>query len=180
MFARLKSGVALAQAQADLNQIAANLERLCPADDKERGITAALLVDHVVANVRIALLTPLATVGMVLLVACADIANLMLHRAVTRRREIAVGIALGAAPCPPGSPASDQKLAARRSGRAVGFRLPILHSADTGASSTCGLAAHGRDHARLASLSLHLCAVHADWCGIRIDSLQSDSAGKCN
>jgi putative ABC transport system permease protein len=69
VFARLKPGVALEQAQADLNQVAANLQRLYPADDKERGITAVPLADHVVANARIALLTLLATVGMVLLVA---------------------------------------------------------------------------------------------------------------
>jgi putative ABC transport system permease protein len=96
VFARLKSGIPLQQAQTDLNQVAVNLQRLYPADDKERSITAVPLGEHVVANVRVALFTLLGVVGMVLLLACANIVNLLLSRAVTRQKEIALRIALGA------------------------------------------------------------------------------------
>ena len=96
VFARLKQHVTLQQAQADLDQVAGTLQRLYPDDDKGRGITGVPLAQHVVTGVRVALLTLLGTVGMVLLLACANIANLMLNRVASRQKEIAVRIALGA------------------------------------------------------------------------------------
>lgn len=126
VFARLRSGVTLSQAQADLDRIGKVLQSLYPADDKGRGITAVPLAQHVVADVRAALFTMLAAVGMVLLIACANTASLMLTRGAARQKEFAVRIALGASRSRIARQLITESLALTVTGGLTGLALVLL------------------------------------------------------
>ena len=93
---RLKPGVSLQLATDDLNNIAAELERKYPETNTDRRIRADLLLEAAVGNYRNSLALLLAAVGCVLLIACANVANLQLARAISRTKELAVRAALGA------------------------------------------------------------------------------------
>jgi predicted permease len=96
VIARLKPGVTLQQAKAELDAISNQMAQQYPKEDKGWGTTVIPLRDDLVGDVRPGLLILLGAVAFVLLIACANVANLVLAKTLSRRKEVAIRAALGA------------------------------------------------------------------------------------
>jgi len=96
VWARLKPGVTLAQARGDMDTVAYGLGKQYPDSDRDAGVSLIGMQENLISDIRPTLLLLLVSVAFVLVIGCANVANLLLARATTRSREVSIRAALGA------------------------------------------------------------------------------------
>jgi predicted permease len=121
--ARLRQGVTIAQADAEMESVGASLAREYPDTNEKVGAFVAPMRDHFVSGSRRVLFLLLGTVAFVLLIACSNVANLLLSRAVGRSKEVAVRTALGAGTWQLGRQFFSEALLLAAAGSALGLLL---------------------------------------------------------
>lgn len=123
--AKLKRGIPLGQAQAELAGIGARLEAAYPSDNKDKSFRFVPLQEQLVGSVRPMLLLLMASVGLILLIACVNVTHLYLARAIERQRELAVRTALGSSRLQLGRLVTMESLALSIAGAVIGIALAV-------------------------------------------------------
>ena len=138
---RLKPGVTMSQAMSDLNAIAIDLEKKYPQTNTARRVTMRPLFETTVGDYRASLNLLLAAVVCVLLIACANVANLQFARALARYRELAMRAALGRQPLGDRAATAYRKHAARSNRRDCrSFSDAVEYGCDSGSNSAAAAA----------------------------------------
>jgi putative ABC transport system permease protein len=118
---RLEPGIDVARAQEDMTRVAADLAAEYPATNARVGATVAPLKDEMLGPSRVAFIVLVGAAACVLLIGCANVANLLLARAATRRHDVAVRLALGASPMQVAAGLLTENLLLSAAGAGLGF-----------------------------------------------------------